>query len=489
MTVKSPQASASPGLHVPSVLDRIVPGGLCIGCGICAGLSAGGLEMRRTGFGAYEPHLRDSSSVGSWGPVSLSVCPFADRDANEDSLGRELFAGLAGAQKVPETGYYLACYAGSVTDERARLSSASGGLLSWTVGELLRQGLVDAALCVGSSDSPDRLFEYRIVRTREELLARCRKSRYYPVECSRVLEEVLNSRERFCFVGLPCFCKGIRLAMLQEPALRERIRYVAGLVCGHLKTAQFAQYLSRRCGVGEDAITAVDFRKKVPGRCAWDYDFQVTRRSGGPDPHRSIRMSDVFAGNWGYTTFMVDACDWCDDVFAELADVAVGDAWLPQFVTDYRGASIAICRRGEFAELYRQGLASGELALQPIPIEQVIHAQEGALRHRRDGLAYRLYLAGRGGRWRPRKRLKPDGRSLPVFYKCVQRLRLRLSRLSKQAYLRQQEKGGTGVGIFVRSLWPWVTIYDILYAWRTKVHQAQKLVRLITSKLDRRDGG
>ena len=47
--------------------------------------------------------------------------------------------------------------------------------------------------------------------------------------------------------------------------------------------------------------------------------------------------------------FKYKACDFCDDVFAETADVVVGDAWIPKYLT--QGNSLVVTRSSLFDSL------------------------------------------------------------------------------------------------------------------------------------------
>jgi len=321
-------------------------------------------------------------------------------------------------------------------------------------------GIVDAAVCVTRSERPDRLFDFRLIRNLEEVVL-CKKSRYYPVEVSHVIPQIKKFSGKVAFIGLPCFVKGMHYAMGADPTLRERIAYLIGLFCGHLKTRQYAAYLSRCCGVHERDVITVDFRKKVPGQPAGDYAFEVIAKVKGREVRRETPMRRVYASNWSLNLFMHDACDCCDDVMAETADVAVGDAWLPQYVADHRGTSVIVCRQQEILERLRAGVHRGEVCLEELAADDVIRSQVGCLRHRRQGLAYRLYLARRRGQWRPRKRVEPDRWSLPLFNRIIQRLRMRIKRASREAFRMQQPRDG--IGLFVRRVRAWVWLHGILY--------------------------
>ena len=43
---------------------------------------------------------------------------------------------------------------------------------------------------------------------------------------------------------------------------------------------------------------------------------------------------------WHYQYFKHNACNFCDDVFGETADITFMDAWLPEYVRDYKGTSL-----------------------------------------------------------------------------------------------------------------------------------------------------
>ncbi|MBN2133507.1 MAG: Coenzyme F420 hydrogenase/dehydrogenase, beta subunit C-terminal domain [Sedimentisphaerales bacterium] len=438
-----------------SVLQRVVRSGLCVGCGMCAGLLPDILRMRTNEYGQYVPEPA-TTDAKDWGPHSLQVCPFADNADDEDTIAAALFAEAEGIRHRPETGYYLRCFAGHVTCEEARMAATSGGIITWLAGELLSAGQVDAVACVAPADEGPNLFEFRLITDPAELAA-CKKSRYYPVEVSQIIPKIKASPGKVLFVALPCFLKALHLAMKVDAELRSRIAGTIGLVCGHLKTKKYAAYLARHCGVSESRIRTVDFRLKVPGRPANKYAFSVSLQNGADD-HREILMQNVWASSWSNNLFMLQACECCDDVFAETADVVVGDAWLGEYLKDHRGTSIVVCRSPQMLDVLNEGRNNGQLALTEISAEKVIQSQAGAIRQRRAGLQYRLYLAARKQLWRPRKRVAPSATAGSWLFRCLQRLRIKLRALSKEAFLAQEPS--EGLDLFIRRLRPWVRMSE-----------------------------
>ncbi len=113
-------------------------------------------------------------------------------------------------------------------------------------------------------------------------------------------------------------------------------------------------------------------------------------------------VREFFGTNYGHGFFKYKACDYCDDVFAETADVVIGDAWLPEYVVDGRGTSILLIRNRDIQEMVDVAQKSGRLHLEPLDADKAAHSQAGGLRHRREGLKYRLAIADANGKWLPK---------------------------------------------------------------------------------------
>lgn len=114
-------------------------------------------------------------------------------------------------------------------------------------------------------------------------------------------------------------------------------------------------------------------------------------------------MNGLIGSNWGHGLFRYKACDFCDDVLAETADVTIGDAWLPKYVQDSLGTNILITRNSIIQSLIERH--QNELELEEISTKSVYKSQAGGFRNRREGLGYRLYLNDKNKIWRPEKRV------------------------------------------------------------------------------------
>jgi coenzyme F420-reducing hydrogenase beta subunit len=304
-------------------------------------------------------------------------------------------------------------------------------MTGWLLTELLRRELVDGVAHVAPANDrrrDGRFFEYRISRTEAEIHAGA-KSRYYPVELSEALETIGSVPGRYAVTGIPCFVKAVQLLRREDPVVRERVAFTVGLFCGHMKSARFVESLAWQMGVPLDEVESLDFRLKDPGRPANWYRAGLALRDG-----RSAQMDwwNLVDGDWGAGFFQNGACDYCDDVVAETADISFGDAWVEPYSSDGRGTNVVVVRSPALQELLEAGIRDGLLRLTPVDAHFVRESQAAALRHRREGLAYRLSRRHRG--LRPRKRVASDLRSISVQRRLIYRMRRMITAWSHRIF-------------------------------------------------------
>ena len=153
-----------------------------------------------------------------------------------------------------------------------------------------------------------------------------------------------------------------------------------------------------QCGIEPGNLIAIDFRKKLPGFDANRYGIEVTGWQDGQVVTRISPVRDLYGHDWGKGFFKYKACDYCDDVVAETADVVVGDAWLPEYVKNSQGTNVVVVRHPLIRDLIDKGVSTGQINLDCISADEIAKSQKSGLNHRREGLAYRLDLTDRQGK-------------------------------------------------------------------------------------------
>jgi coenzyme F420-reducing hydrogenase beta subunit len=395
----------------------IVRSKVCIGCGSCVALSND--ESTKMAFDT-RGELKPAGSK-RWYRTKTEAfsktCPFSPRADNEDELANEKFTALP---KDEHLGYYTSNYVGHVAEEEFRLQGSSGGMVTWLASELIRKGLVDGVAHVVAVNDPEnqgRFFKYQIARTDEELRAGA-KSRYYPIEMSEIMKTIREVPGRYAVVGIPCFIKAVHLLRRQDPVLKERIQFTLGLFCGHMKSARFVESIAWQMRVPVEEIRAVEYRQKFTNRPANLYNAKLTLKDGSSKDRDWWHLVD---GDWGAGFFMNNACNYCDDVVAETADVAFGDAWVEPYSSDGRGTNVVIARSALIDGLIKNAISEGRLSLTDVDADFVKNTQAAGFRQRREGLAYRLTWSKTGVK--PCKRVAPDSKTLTRRRKAIYRMR------------------------------------------------------------------
>jgi coenzyme F420-reducing hydrogenase beta subunit len=390
--------------------------------------------MNENKYLKYQPvniNNLDSETLRS----ALNVCPFSNSSHNEDEIAEKVFS-QENTVTGDVIGHYKSLYAGHVTDDSLRLKTTSGGIITWTLLQLFNKKLIDGVIHVKTKKTVGKIFEYGISTTPEEIVNGA-KSRYYPIEISEVIDIIRNSDKKFAFVGLPCFTKAVRKIALNDQTISDKIPYFIGLVCGHLKSKAFSEYVGWQAGVHPTNLKYIDFRHKIADRPANNYGIEI---ENDKEEKKVLVARDTLGTNWGLGYFKYEACDFCDDIFSETADLAVGDAWLKNYTVDSKGNSVVITRNAVIDNIIKEGIDLNAIKLDSLTDEEMRKAQGGGFRHRRVALGYRLYLKQKKNLWFPVKRVPINKNALSKGRKLIFKLRVYLRDKSTEYWYKAKEK-------------------------------------------------
>ena len=131
---------------------------------------------------------------------------------------------------------------------------------------------------------------------------------------------------------------------------------------------------------------------------------------------------------WGSGMFKNNACDFCDDVTTELADISLGDAWINPYNKDGKGTNVIVTRTELAERLINDGIIHKELAVDTLEFDHFLSSQQGSFNHRQKALGYRIKLAKRKGFIIPPKR--HDNENISLDFKLVQKQRMAVRKLS-----------------------------------------------------------
>lgn len=411
-------------------IQKVLDSNCCIGCGACAYVSESNMKLNQ--FGEYIPDFeKNKSSFLSNEEENAKVCPFLSPELNENILSNDLFC--ASPHFNDKIGYYWDCFGAYVKSSEIRNDSTSGGFGTWLGLKLLSLGHIDGVIHareVEPKNNDGALFKYKVSKDPSSIKAGA-KTRYHVMEMSEVLKEIRKSSGKFLFIGVPCFIKSIRRIQKIDNVIREKIPYTVSLVCGHYKSINWTRSLAWGAGINPKELKKFQYRTKGAKIDPRAYVFKALSYDGYEIQKDS---SKIIGGKFNAGAMMPNACNYCDDVVGETADITIGDAWLPKFDTNKGGTNLLIIRNKQIYDIVLESERAGEVFLEKISCEEAINSQSGGFRQRREGLSYRLLLAKKKKLWVPQKRVKDNQIKLSWIRKLIYRQRMLCSNLSRNFF-------------------------------------------------------
>ena len=366
-----------------NVVKHIVGNDVCVGCGVCViGCPTNHLSIKFDKYGKYSIYENQNRCIDSC-KICMNICAFNETApvAHENSLLEKEI------QFHSITGYYKDLFVGHVCSDSTRLNSSSGGLTRFLLVKLLERRLVDYVIhVVPNFSDPEKLFIYSVSSKIEDVVNTSR-SAYYPVELSESLAFIKHNEGNYAIVSLPCSVKSIRNLQKIDKDFRKRIRFLFSLTCAQNKTKYFADYTFLMTGASQhEKIVQINFREKRQTKIALDYTFSYSTN----EKKREISYLSGVNKIWGNRLFTINACSFCNDIFGVKADLTIMDAWLPEYINDWKGNNIAISRNKKISALLNEYRDNKELNIKHIDLKDVLKSQEYAINKKEKYLEWKL---------------------------------------------------------------------------------------------------
>lgn len=399
-------------------LQGVIDASMCIGCGACVFADPSlKLELDPTKL-IYQPSHASNAEAAA-------VCPGVRVD----------FAGLQdkifpGAEQTPYGVVHSVLLAQS-TDYERNLKASSGGLVKELLRHYLAQDDVDGVLALGHVGGVE--FETQLV-TSPDQVDRLPGSIYHNLEQSRALELLHELEGRYVLVAIPCQLEGIYNYIHQRaPHLADRIHTTVGLLCGWQYGHHALRAIAEFKGVDYEEITNLSFRGGGPvGRL---------RMWTGEQVHTVGRRVDFDYQVAFDRSFNTPRCHTCVNHSNYLADIVVGDAWLPSTVATKTGVSLLVCRKREADEAVRALERAGAVKVTDVTTAEIMESQKRRVVFGDFAYAYAAYLDEIGvhhpdmvGPNRSEARLAPR-RDVVRFHRELTR-KLRLQWARRYRYLK-----------------------------------------------------
>ena len=315
------------GHHEALDLQAVIDSDLCIACGACVAADPS-IEL------TLDPVKQMFQPSHAGGRAAAEVCPAVAVDF--DALHAELFPGRDPTPYGVVTSVVLA----QSTDAERNLAASSGALIKELLRELLDQGRVVGVVVMKHVAGLE--FAPALITSSDEIDA-LPGSIYHNLPKDRVIPLIRDAPGPVALAAIPCELEGLHnYARRHAPEILDKLAMTIGLLCGWQYTWHAVRALASYNSLALEDITEISYRGGGP--------VGKVRMSAGDEEVAVSRRLNV-----GYQvafdrTFNTPRCHLCVNHVNYLADVVVGDAWLPETLSTRTGVSLVINRRPEADE-------------------------------------------------------------------------------------------------------------------------------------------
>ena len=264
-------------------------------------------------------------------------------------------------------GSYCSLHTGYSLDERIRLHSASGGVVSQFLIYLLDKKIIDGAVVTAFSDIDHLTPTSYIARSKDDII-KARSSKYCPVSLNVVGNEMVKMDGRYIIVGLPCHIQGFRKRAEIDRKFRERVVGYFSIYCSSNRTFGAQQYLLRKYQVDRDDVSYFAYRDNG---CLGDLIIESSEN----------RTEIPYAKYYGAlrSFFKPHRCLTCIDHYGQLADVSFGDIHIKPYSDDTIGLSSWIIRNPWFESLFNDAEKDGYIKMEEVDARILNESQKAML--------------------------------------------------------------------------------------------------------------
>lgn len=277
-------------------------------------------------------------------------------------------------------GSFVDCYAGFSIDQTLRFCANSGGVVTAIVDYLLDKKMVDGAIVTKFVGHNPPLCTAFIAKSKSEVES-AKGSKYTPVLLTAALEAI-EINKHYVFVGLPCHIYAIKKLAKYNPRFKSAFKYFISLFCGGTHNYTALNYILSTYGFSDAAL--LNFRYRGYG---WPGTMLLKTTA--------LSVEIPFLEYWPLMSpwFYLNTCLTCIIGLTDQADIACGDAWLPEIIkTDSKGTSIVIARNTLGANIIKSAENEGYIKLKRLEPALILKAQKSMLFFKHTMYANRLKM-------------------------------------------------------------------------------------------------
>ena len=305
---------------------------LCTSCEICAAVCPKGAIVMEYKYGQFLPKINDEKCTKCG--LCLKLCPGIDIDPlklRQEKISNHIIDGN-----------YLESYTAYSNDPEIRRNSASGGLITTLIIELIKNKQLDAAFVLDFDKFDGKPARLKATSNINEII-NAAKSKYIPASVYNVINTLKKKDNRkYIIVGTPCQIYGIKKFVKKFKISEDNLIFL-GLFCEKTLNFNIVQYFKDIYGKLNEQLIKFEFRTKE--KYGWPGNSKIYFDSGRDIIiDRKVRMQLK-------KYFQLNRCLFCYDKLNRLADISFGDCYV-EGEDDFNGKSSVIVRTKKGEEIF-----------------------------------------------------------------------------------------------------------------------------------------
>lgn len=355
-------------------IESVTRNGLCISCGICASVCPKECITSEYKNGSYLPTIDESKCINCG--LCHRLCP--GKGVDYLKMYEMLESPIPNDIMI---GNFRECLTVQAKDKNILHKSASGGVVTTLVSQLLNDEIYDSAFLIDTYNHDQETFSQRYSKDMD--LNNTLKSRYIAVNHSHAVKYILKNRtERIILIGTPCFIQGM-IQIINHYKLDRSNYLLLGLFCD--KNFSYNMWHYFKSVFTNNELEHLYFRSK--DNDDWPGNVILENKKTKWLLPAKIRMLMK-------EYFCLERCLYCLDKLNQFSDLSCGDNYTKgKYKSTKAGSSNVIVRTNlgnEIMQRYRS-----KFNINSILVEEVTDSQH--MDARKDNFVYSVYKSAKIG--------------------------------------------------------------------------------------------
>jgi coenzyme F420 hydrogenase subunit beta len=200
---------------------------------------------------------------------------------------------------------------------------------------LLEKKYIDHVICtIDSNKNP--LNNETIITSDTKEIINAKGSKYYPTSPCLKLQDAIEQKGKFLFIGKGCDIEGLEKLKKIFPILNENIFLSVGIFCDHQPSRNAIVYLLKKNNINPSDVKKICYRGN-----GWPGELSIIFKSGDS---KKIPYEIAWTKFLAKPEFWLPRCRLCFKGLAEFSDISLGDPWSLQNSLSQIGESLIVIR-------------------------------------------------------------------------------------------------------------------------------------------------